>query len=63
MSCELSLGPGSLDSSRRRVSTLVIVFFACDFRGPGKTELALRTIPFFLMNDQSRGPGTNVIGP
>ena len=27
----------SLDSSRRRVSTLAIVFFACDFRGPGKT--------------------------
>ena len=30
-------GSSSLDSSRRRVSTLVIVFFACDFRGPGKT--------------------------
>ena len=28
-------GPSSLDSSRRRVSPLVIVFFACDFRGPG----------------------------
>ena len=30
-------GSSSLDSSRRRVSTLVIVFLACDFRGPGKT--------------------------
>ena len=27
----------SLESSRRRVSILVIVFFACDFGGPGKT--------------------------
>ena len=30
-------GHSSLDSSRRRVSTLVIVFLACYFRGPGKT--------------------------
>ena len=37
MSCQLSLGPVDSNCSRRRVSTLVIVFFACDFRGPGKT--------------------------
>ena len=47
-------GPSSLDSSRRRVSTLVIVFFACDFRGPGKTLLALRTIPFSHERPKSR---------
>ena len=28
-------GSSSLDTSRRRVSTLTIVFFACDFRRPG----------------------------
>ena len=40
-------GPSSLDSSRRRVSTLVIVFLACDFRGPGTNLIGPWNDPIF----------------
>ena len=40
-------GSSSLDSSRRRVSTLAIVFFACDFADLGKLNWPLERSHFF----------------